>query len=136
MKPRSQSHLQPLSLFNGFNIRFLLFYVFILLVSLEVIKSGFVVKKLPGWLGDLPFTLETGYVGVGESNDVQLFYYFIESEGNPENDPLILWLTGGPGCSALSSILYEIATWLLQQKDHGYLAQITAHKTLKCKRCS
>ncbi|XP_023764750.1 serine carboxypeptidase-like 17 isoform X1 [Lactuca sativa] len=108
MKPRSQSHLQPLSLFNGFNIRFLLFYVFILLVSLEVIKSGFVVKKLPGWLGDLPFTLETGYVGVGESNDVQLFYYFIESEGNPENDPLILWLTGGPGCSALSSILYEI----------------------------
>ncbi|CAH1426153.1 unnamed protein product [Lactuca virosa] len=129
MKPRSQSHLQPLSLFNGFNIPFLLFYVFILLVSLEVIESGFMVKTLPGWLGDLPFTLETGYVGVGESNDVQLFYYFIESEGNPKNDPLILWLTGGPGCSGLSTILYEIA-------KRPYLAQITADKTLKCKRSS
>ncbi|KAL7599229.1 hypothetical protein Lser_V15G24412 [Lactuca serriola] len=107
MKPRSQSHLQPSSLFNSFNIP-LLFYVFILLVSLEVTESRILVKTLPGWLGNLPFTLETGYIGVGESNDVQLFYYFIASEGNPQSDPLILWLTGGPGCSALSTILYEI----------------------------
>ena len=48
------------------------------------------------------------YVGVGESEDVQLFYYFVKSERSPEKDPLLLWLTGGPGCSAWSGLAYEI----------------------------
>nr|GEY44574.1 serine carboxypeptidase-like 13 isoform X1 [Tanacetum cinerariifolium] len=48
------------------------------------------------------------YVGVGDNEDVQLFYYFIESESNPGLDPLMLWITGGPGCSSISGILYEI----------------------------
>ncbi|GAB2293757.1 hypothetical protein Dimus_027970 [Dionaea muscipula] len=65
------------------------------------------VQFLPGFNGPLPFKLETGYVGVGEGEDVQLFYYFFESKNNPDEDPLLLWLTGGPGCSAISAIFYE-----------------------------
>ncbi|OVA05902.1 Peptidase S10 [Macleaya cordata] len=69
--------------------------------------------ELPGGKGDgsgpdLPFHLETGYVGVGKSMDVQLFYYFVESERNPKEDPLLVWLTGGPRCSALSAFAFEI----------------------------
>ncbi|KAL5725447.1 hypothetical protein ACHQM5_008589 [Ranunculus cassubicifolius] len=52
--------------------------------------------------------LEISYVGVDETKDVQLFYYFVQSERNPREDPLLLWLTGGPRCSGLSALAYEI----------------------------
>ncbi|XP_020409319.1 serine carboxypeptidase-like 13 isoform X1 [Prunus persica] len=77
------------------------------LLNINVASTSNIVKTLPGFRGDLPFKLETGYVGVGSMDDVQLFYYFFESEGSPEYDPLVLWLNGGPGCSAFSGLVYE-----------------------------
>ncbi|KAL6876355.1 hypothetical protein ACP4OV_012927 [Aristida adscensionis] len=67
-----------------------------------------VITHIKGFEGPLPFYLETGYVEVDEEHGGRLFYYFIESERSPAEDPLILWITGGPGCSALSGLLFEI----------------------------
>ncbi|GJZ07437.1 serine carboxypeptidase-like protein 16 [Tanacetum coccineum] len=48
------------------------------------------------------------YVGVGQNEEVQLFYYFVESQRNPEEDPLLFYLPGGPGGSALVTLLCQI----------------------------
>ncbi|KAJ1289338.1 hypothetical protein BS78_02G156600 [Paspalum vaginatum] len=67
-----------------------------------------VVTHLPGFQGPLPFQLRTGYVEVDEHNGVRLFYYFTPSEGSPADDPLMLWLSGGPGCTSFTGLVYQI----------------------------
>ncbi|KAL3730236.1 hypothetical protein ACJRO7_027270 [Eucalyptus globulus] len=81
------------------------------------VLSQTVIKTLPGFPGELPFYLETGYVGVGDLEDVQMFYYFVKSERSPKDDPLVLWITGGPGCSTLSAILYEIGPFTFNYEN-------------------
>ena len=52
------------------------------------------------------------YVTIGENHDGKnLFYYFVESEGNPSKDPVVLWLNGGPGCSSFDGFVYEHGTF-------------------------
>ena len=63
--------------------------------------------------------LRCRYVEVDEQHGVQLFYYFVRSEKEPGEDPLLLWLSGGPGSSGISGLAYEIGP--LQFVDaHGY----------------
>ncbi|KAI3697447.1 hypothetical protein L6452_30471 [Arctium lappa] len=88
------------------HMTFSLFIIILHFITFSNSKT--IVKNLPGFDGDLPFTLETGYVGVGEDEQVQVFYYFVESERNPSDDPLLLYLTGGPGTSGLYPFLYQI----------------------------
>ena len=44
---------------------------------------------------------------MNETHGRELFYYFVESEGHPATDPVVLWLNGGPGCSSFDGFVYE-----------------------------
>ncbi|CAK7322545.1 unnamed protein product [Dovyalis caffra] len=94
-------------------------FLLLLQLWLQLAVSHSIVKFLPGFQGPLPFHLETAYVGVDEAQDVQLFYYFIKSQGNPKEDPLLLWLTGGPGCSSLSALAFEIGPIRFEEKEYN-----------------
>lgn len=36
----------------------------------------------------------------------RMFYFFFESRNSTE-DPVVIWLTGGPGCSSEMALFYE-----------------------------
>ncbi|KAL5074855.1 hypothetical protein RYX36_013839 [Vicia faba] len=105
------------SLYSG-HITNTIFLVALLLLHLHnsstqliLANSTSIIKFLPGFQGPLPFLLESGYIQVSETetdDTAEVFYYFIESENNPKEDPLLLWLTGGPGCSSFTGLAFEI----------------------------
>ncbi|XP_071742666.1 serine carboxypeptidase-like 13 [Rutidosis leptorrhynchoides] len=96
-------------------------YVLIVQSYLLISHSKSIIKRLPGYHGDLHFKLETGYVGVGDKEEVQLFYYFVESTNNSEEDPLIFYIPGGPGASALVTFFLEIGPVSSTSDDNNNL---------------
>jgi|EP00945_MAST-04E_sp_MAST-4E-sp1_P006181 cathepsin A (carboxypeptidase C) len=50
---------------------------------------------------------EAGYFKIEGSKDKNYFYWFFESRNDPKNDPVILWMTGGPGCSSGIALFKE-----------------------------
>ena len=63
------------------------------------------VTNLPGIPANTTFKQFAGYVPVSSMGSV--FFWFVESQGSPTEDPVALWTNGGPGCSGLTGFLTE-----------------------------
>lgn len=48
---------------------------------------------------------DSGILDLGNGDDI--FYWVFHSRTNPSTDPLVFWLTGGPGCSSELAVFYE-----------------------------
>jgi serine carboxypeptidase-like clade 4 len=78
-----------------------------MLVALIAVLCGLALAQ-NGW-GFENVTQHSGYISVDKAhnNGGHIFYWLFESRSNPSSDPLILWMTGGPGCSSELAIFYE-----------------------------
>ena len=48
---------------------------------------------------------ESGLINVQDGDD--MFYWLFKSQSNPATDPVVLWLTGGPGCASEVALFFE-----------------------------
>ncbi|CAL9126158.1 unnamed protein product [Musa textilis] len=88
---------------------------FLVLVPAEGAPIDEEVKQLPGFDGELPSKHYAGYITVGDhAYKRYLYYYFATSERNPLEDPVTLWINGGPDCAGLDALLRLIGPFKLE----------------------
>ena len=59
------------------------------------------IKALPGVNGVFPSKTYSGFVNVDD--DTNLFYVLSESRNDPSEDPVVMYMNGGPGASSLAA---------------------------------
>ncbi|KAM6223756.1 lysosomal protective protein-like [Rhynchocyon petersi] len=84
------------------------------------------VTSLPGLSAQLNFLQWSGYLQAGEGK--YFHYWFVESQGNPASDPLVLWLNGGPGCSSMEGILAENGPYRMNADGSLYMNKYSWNK--------
>jgi carboxypeptidase C (cathepsin A) len=94
-----------------------------LALLLVAVASSPTPVTLPGLSKQPSFAQYAGYVQVDAVSQRNLFYFFAESQKSPSTDPVVLWLTGGPGCSSLLAMMSENGPFRPDPKNPSQLVE-------------
>lgn len=74
------------------------------------------VTSLPGY-GDVKERQLAGYLPATPDGGAYIYFWFVESQGNPSSDPIVLWLNGGPGSSSFLGFFAENGPYKIGASD-------------------
>lgn len=63
----------------------------------------------------------SGYIDL--SSDIHVFFWFFESRRDPANDPVTLWLNGGPGSDSMIGLFEEIGPCVVNENGETELRE-------------
>jgi len=81
--------------------------VLVVILAALSVDAGQKVENLPNSqnINDVSYA---GFIQVDpDTADAELFYWHFESRNDPSKDPVVLWMTGGPGCSSELAVVFE-----------------------------
>ncbi len=58
---------------------------------------------------------ESGYIDLDKGSR-SLFYWYFESRNDPKTDPLLIWMSGGPGCSSMLALFSENGPYIVNER--------------------
>lgn len=79
------------------------------------------ITNLPGLNDQINFKQYSGYLRADDEKKPTKFfhYWFVESQSNPDKDPLVLWLNGGPGCSSMGGLFTELGPFTVNADNQS-----------------
>ncbi|XP_064102182.1 lysosomal protective protein-like isoform X2 [Macrobrachium nipponense] len=86
------------------------------------------ITDLPGLGYTVPFKHYSGYLTGSEGK--QLHYWFTESSNNPKDDPVMLWMNGGPGCSSLLGLFTELGPYRIDLDGKTLVENVNSWNTV------
>ena len=64
-----------------------------------------------------PFRPDFGYIPIMKDPGNEFFYWHFKSKSkSPQNDPVLIWLQGGPGCASETGLFRELGPFKIDQK--------------------
>ena len=78
-------------------------------------KSSDLVWSLPD-VGSLSTDWFSGYLDINQNKS--LHYVLVTSLSDPDNDPLVIWFNGGPGCSSLLALFQEHGPYIIDDGEY------------------
>lgn len=100
------------------------------------------VKSMPEWPsfsdqsqngGTQYFSMYSGYLrfqSLYAKDERSIHYVFMESLDQPAENPVVLWLNGGPGCSSMEGLLTEIGPFVLDEGQNNFTQKVNPYTWL------